>query len=112
MVNPHCSIFRMITAIFSGVRIFRNFTVFLTVFVFHRSGEYGNVFRRQPTDPLLSLCIALDFVHIASQRFAAKRQNVVTQVICLQMGLVMRKPVFGVYDRDRLKLVCSAKEAS
>ena len=27
MVNPHCSIFRMITAIFLGVQIFRNFTV-------------------------------------------------------------------------------------
>ena len=38
------------------------------------------MFRRQPKDPMLSLCIALDFVHIASQRFAAKRQNVVTQV--------------------------------
>ena len=27
MLNPHCSIFRIITAIFLGVQMFRNFTV-------------------------------------------------------------------------------------
>ena len=28
------------------------------------------------------------------------------------MSLVTRKPVFGVWDQDRLKLVCAATEAS
>lgn len=45
----------------------------------HSLGEYANIFRRTPTDPMLSLCIALDFIHSASQKFAAKRQYLVTQ---------------------------------
>ena len=30
----------------------------------------------------------------------------------IQMSLVMRKPVFGVFDQVRLKSVCSATETS
>ncbi|XP_053394671.1 general transcription factor 3C polypeptide 3-like [Mercenaria mercenaria] len=45
----------------------------------HSLGEYANVFRRIPTDPMVSLCIGLDFIHCASQRFAAKRQYLITQ---------------------------------
>ena len=75
-------------------------------FVLFYSGEYGNVFRRLPTDPMLSLCIGLDFVHIASQRFAAKRQAVVTQVICKfslaheiwYLSRVMRKLAFCICE--------------
>ena len=36
---------------------------------------------------------------------------VVLQVFTI-MSLVTRKPVFGVFNQVRLKLVCSAKEAS
>lgn len=45
----------------------------------HSLGEYAHVFKRNPTDPLLSLCIGLDLIHIGSQRFAAKRQYLITQ---------------------------------
>ncbi|XP_052256802.1 general transcription factor 3C polypeptide 3-like isoform X1 [Dreissena polymorpha] len=45
----------------------------------HSLGEYGNVFKRTPTDPMVSLCLGLDFVHIASQRFSAKRQYLIAQ---------------------------------
>ncbi|KAL4236009.1 General transcription factor IIIC [Mactra antiquata] len=47
----------------------------------HSLGEYANVFRKTPTDPMMSLCIGLDFIHIASQRFAAKRHYLITQGI-------------------------------
>ena len=32
-------------------------------------------------------------------------------ILCLHLSLVMRKPVFGVFDQVRLKLACSATEA-
>ena len=31
MVEPHCSNFRLITTVFLGVQMFRNFTVFKTM---------------------------------------------------------------------------------
>ncbi|KAL3869972.1 hypothetical protein ACJMK2_042592 [Sinanodonta woodiana] len=45
----------------------------------HSLGEYIAVFRQTPMDPMLSLCIGLNFIHCASQKFAAKRHSLVAQ---------------------------------
>ena len=48
--------------------------------VFLCSGEYVAAFRQDPKNPLISLCIGLTFMHMASQKFAGKRHSLIVQV--------------------------------
>ncbi|XP_069128663.1 LOW QUALITY PROTEIN: general transcription factor 3C polypeptide 3-like [Argopecten irradians] len=42
-------------------------------------GEYVSVLRSRPKDPLVSLCIGLTFIHLAAQKFSAKKHFLLTQ---------------------------------
>ncbi|XP_033737271.1 general transcription factor 3C polypeptide 3-like [Pecten maximus] len=42
-------------------------------------GEYVSVLRTCPKDPLVSLCIGLTFIHLAAQKFSAKKHFLLTQ---------------------------------
>lgn len=44
------------------------------------AGEYVNVYRKQPEDPLLNLCIGLAFTHMACQKFSSKKHALLVQV--------------------------------
>ena len=45
----------------------------------HALGEYVTAFRQDPDDPMLSLCIGVTFIHMASQKFASKRHSLTIQ---------------------------------
>ena len=47
-------------------------------------GEYVLALKQSPRDPLISLCIGLTFIHIASQKFASRRHSLIVQVIVSQ----------------------------
>ncbi|XP_060072289.1 general transcription factor 3C polypeptide 3-like [Ylistrum balloti] len=42
-------------------------------------GEYVSVLRTCPKEPLVSLCIGLTFIHLAAQKFSAKKHFLLTQ---------------------------------
>ncbi|OWF47405.1 General transcription factor 3C polypeptide 3 [Mizuhopecten yessoensis] len=42
-------------------------------------GEYVSVLRTWPKEPLVSLCIGLTFIHLAAQKFSAKKHFLLTQ---------------------------------
>ncbi len=47
-------------------------------------GEYVLALKRTPRDPLISLCIGLTFIHIASQKFSSRRHCLIMQVcVCV-----------------------------
>lgn len=43
-------------------------------------GEYVRAFRQKPDDPLITLCLGLQYVHLACQRFPRNRHSCVVQV--------------------------------
>ena len=43
-------------------------------------GEYVRAFRQAPNDPLVMLCLGLQYIHLACQRFARNRHSCVVQV--------------------------------
>ena len=43
-------------------------------------GEYVMALKQAPRDPLISLCIGMTFIHMASQKFASRRHSLVIQV--------------------------------
>ena len=45
----------------------------------HALGEYVNVFRQDPENPLTSLLIGITFIHMASQKFAGHRHSLTVQ---------------------------------
>ena len=45
----------------------------------HALAEYVSACKSQPKDPFLSFCLGITFVHLASQRFAAKRHSLTVQ---------------------------------
>lgn len=45
----------------------------------HSLGEYVNVYRKQPNDPLLNMCIGLAFTHMACQKFSSKKHALLIQ---------------------------------
>ncbi|CAI9728915.1 general transcription factor 3C polypeptide 3-like [Octopus vulgaris] len=45
----------------------------------HSLGEYVNVYRQQPSDPLVNLCIGLAFIHMACQKFSSKKHALLIQ---------------------------------
>ena len=45
----------------------------------HALAEYVTAFRNRPDDPFHSFCLGITFVHLASQRFAAKRHSLTVQ---------------------------------
>ncbi|XP_052834230.1 general transcription factor 3C polypeptide 3-like [Octopus bimaculoides] len=47
--------------------------------LFHLLGEYVNVYRQQPSDPLVNLCIGLAFIHMACQKFSSKKHALLIQ---------------------------------
>ena len=51
---------------------------FLSVFLF--LGEYVRAFRQVPHDPLVTLCLGLQYLHLACQRFPRSRHTCVVQV--------------------------------
>jgi len=44
-------------------------------------GEYVRAFRQKPDDPLITLCLGLQYVHLACQRFPRNRHSCVVQGI-------------------------------
>ena len=59
---------------------YSTFFVFLDKILFYNSGEYIRAFRQTPLDPLVSLCLGLQYLHLASQRFPRHRHTCVIQV--------------------------------
>ena len=57
----------------------------LTIFYFYNAGEYIRAFRQTPLDPLVSLCLGLQYLHLASQRFPRHRHTCVIQVKKIMM---------------------------
>ena len=59
--------------------------------LFYNAGEYIRAFRQTPLDPLVSLCLGLQYLHLASQRFPRHRHTCVIQVkkIMIMMMMVM-----------------------
>ena len=51
---------------------------FLSDFLF--LGEYVRAFRQVPHDPLVTLCLGLQYLHLACQRFPRSRHTCVVQV--------------------------------
>ena len=43
-------------------------------------GEYIRAFRQKPTDPLLSLLLAIQYIHLACQKFPRSRHSCIIQV--------------------------------
>ena len=56
------------------------FFVFHDKILFYNAGEYIRAFRQTPLDPLVSLCLGLQYLHLASQRFPRHRHTCVIQV--------------------------------
>ena len=64
-----------------GSRVYYStFLVFLDKILFYNAGEYIRAFRQTPLDPLVSLCLGLQYLHLASQRFPRHRHTCVIQV--------------------------------
>ncbi|XP_077981936.1 general transcription factor 3C polypeptide 3-like [Glandiceps talaboti] len=59
--------------------ILNGHNAFLSGSLKHALGEYMRAFQRDPTHPMLSLCIGLTFIHMASQKYAVKRHSLIAQ---------------------------------
>ncbi|XP_050402015.1 general transcription factor 3C polypeptide 3 isoform X1 [Patella vulgata] len=46
-------------------------------------GEYVNVLRQIPNDPMVNLCVGLCYIHIACQKFSAKKHSLFVQGISM-----------------------------
>ncbi|ESP05339.1 hypothetical protein LOTGIDRAFT_208362 [Lottia gigantea] len=46
-------------------------------------GEYVNVLRQTPNDPMVNLCVGLCYIHIACQKFSAKKHTLFVQGISM-----------------------------
>ena len=69
-----------------GSRVYYStFFVFLDKILFYNAGEYIRAFRQTPLDPLVSLCLGLQYLHLASQRFPRHRHTCVIQVKKIMM---------------------------
>jgi general transcription factor 3C polypeptide 3 (transcription factor C subunit 4) len=43
-------------------------------------GEYMSAFKQDPDNPLIALMLGLTFVHMACQKFSARKHSLVVQV--------------------------------
>lgn len=61
--------------------------------IFPVLGEYVMALKQAPKDPLISLCIGMTFIHMASQKFASRRHSLVIQVKILKKFLQMLRDI-------------------
>ncbi len=65
------------------------------------SGEYVAALRKDSQDPLVSLCIGITFIHLASQKFARRRNSLIVQVCELPFDL------YVAWNRVLVTYLCS-----
>ena len=71
---------RCIRATSSGHTLYINTFVCYQTFYVPYLGEYVSALKQIPDDPLLNLTTGITYFHLASQKFAARRNSLIIQV--------------------------------
>ncbi len=91
-IKVHVSIFLFLCRDFKILHFYsiRNFN--FSYILQYSLGEYMSAFKQDPDNPLIALMLGLTFVHMACQKFSARKHSLVVQVKQLSFKFHSRKP--------------------